>query len=66
MKGGWKRRHLKTCPKNAHRCYNDNCVKKSLRKYKITTSRKCRNGTHKCRDNRCHKARIVPSRRLKY
>jgi hypothetical protein len=63
QQGGWKRRHLATCRKGAHRCYNDNCVRKSNRTYKTTTGRKCRTGFHKCRDNRCHKLRIVPSRR---
>jgi hypothetical protein len=60
------RRHLATCRKGAHRCYNDNCVRKSTRKYKTTTGRKCRKGSHKCRDNRCHKLKIVRSRRLNH
>jgi len=60
---GGGRRHLATCRKGARRCYNDNCVRKSNRTYKTTTGRKCRTGYHKCRDNRCHKLRIVRSRR---
>ncbi len=61
--GGWRRRHLKTCRTGSQRCYNDNCVRRSKRVYK-TTSGKCRKGYHKCRDNRCHKMRVVSSRRL--
>ena len=61
--GGWRRRHIKVCRTGARRCYNDNCVKKSMRKYKTTTGRKCRTGSHKCRDNRCHKQKIHYSRR---
>ena len=63
-RGGRGRRHLATCRTGAHRCYNDNCVRKSKRTYKTTTGRKCRKGSHKCRDNRCHKLRIVRSRRI--
>ena len=64
LSGGWRRRHLATCRKGAHRCYNDNCVKKSKRNYKTTAGKKCRKGYHKCNDNRCHKMRVVYSRRI--
>lgn len=62
--GGWRRRHIKVCRTGSRRCYNDNCVKKSMRKYKTTLGRrKCRTGSHKCMDNRCHKKKIHYSRR---
>jgi len=62
--GGWRRRHLKVCRVGSRRCYNDNCVRRSSRRYKTTTGKKCRVGSHKCRDNRCHKKRVRYSRRL--
>ena len=62
--GGWRRRHLKKCKTGSRRCYNDNCVKRSVRKYRTTSGRKCYNGAHKCSDNRCHKMKKHYSRRL--
>lgn len=64
MSGGWRRRHLAICRRGAHRCYNDNCVRKSSHTYKTTMGRKCRVGSHKCRDNRCHKMKKHYSRRV--
>lgn len=62
--GGWRRRHIKKCRTGSRRCYNDNCVEKSMHKYKTTMGRrKCHTGSHKCRDNRCHKRKIHYSRR---
>ena len=63
--GGWRRRHLKACRVGSRRCYNDNCVRKSSRRYKTTSGKKCRVGSHRCRDNRCHKMKMHYSRRLR-
>ena len=66
LSGGWRRRHLKVCRVGSRRCYNDNCVHASSRRYRTTASgRKCRIGSHKCRDNRCHKRKMHYSRRLR-
>lgn len=65
MSGGWRRRHLKVCRVGSRRCYNDNCVRTSSRRYRTTArGRKCRIGSRKCRDNRCHKRRVRYSRRI--
>lgn len=47
------------CRTTRHRCYSDKrCYRKSSwkRTHKI---KKCRTGTRKCRDNKCHKKKKI-------
>lgn len=49
----------KTCNKKSRRCFSDRkCYKKSLRKYRTTTGRKCVR-SRKCNDNKCHKIKFI-------
>ncbi len=47
------------CKKGSRRCFSDRkCYKKSLRKYRTTTGRKCVR-SRKCNDNKCHKIKFI-------
>ena len=46
------------CRKTRHRCYSDKrCYRKSSWK-RTNKIRRCRIGTRKCRDNKCHVKKV--------
>lgn len=51
------------CRKTRHRCYSDKrCYRKSAWK-RTNKIKRCRTGTRKCRDNKCH---VKKKMKMKY